>query len=296
MNSHAGPFPWPAGFRAAASLTFDVDAESAVLALDPSSGRRASLMSHQAYGPLAGVPRILSILEQHQIPATFFVPGYTAHRHPKVIRSIAAAGHEIGHHGYMHEPLTGVSEDAETGFLERGLEALAEVAGVTPTGYRAPMWELNYRSPRLLAAHGFRYDSSLMDGDVPYRLAAGESGDASLSLIELPIHWGLDDWEQYAYLPGVSGSGLIESPAKALEMWALELDAMHADGGHFILTAHPFLSGRPSRAAALERLITRMRDFGDLWIASLEEVAAHSESLSLPGRWLTPPEFDRPES
>ena len=73
------------------------------------------------------------------------------------------------------------------------------------------------------------------------------------------MSWGLDDWEQYAYLPGLTGSGLIESPAKALEMWTLELEAMYRLGAAFVLTCHPFLSGRPSRAEALELLIERMK-------------------------------------
>jgi peptidoglycan/xylan/chitin deacetylase (PgdA/CDA1 family) len=59
----------------------------------------------------------------------------------------------------------------------------------------------------------------------------------------------------------------------------------------FVLTAHPFLSGRPSRAAALERLIERMRSLDGLWIASLEEVAAYAESLNLPARQLSPPQL-----
>ena len=93
-----------------------------------------------------------------------------------------------------------------------------------------------------------------MDADRPYRLAAAEpgpDGHAAPWLVEIPIHWGLDDWEQYAYLPDLTGSGLIESPAKVMEMWRLERDATFAAGGCLVLTMHPFLSGRPSRAAAL---------------------------------------------
>lgn len=281
-----GRVTWPSGRRAAASFTFDVDAESVVLTADPSAASRASLMTHQAYGPRVGVPRILSILDRQQIPATFFVPGYTAVRHPAVIRDVVAAGHEVGHHGYLHELLTGVDEATEAGYLDRGLAALADVAGVRPAGYRAPMWELNYRSPRLLAERGFVYDSSLMDGDSPYRLEV-EGGGA---LVELPIHWGLDDWEQYAYLPGVSGSGLIEEPEKAIRLWAAELDATRLAGGHFVLTNHPFLSGRPARAAGLERLIVHAKELGDVWIAGLGEVAEHVSTLGLPARRLEPPE------
>ena len=130
-------------------------------------------MSHQAYGPLVGVPRLLGMLERHRIRSTFFVPGYTAHRYPAVVKDIVAAGHEVAHHGYLHEQPTAVSPEEEAANLDRGLQALEEVAGVRPVGYRAPMWDLSWRSPALLAERGFLYDSSLMDADVPYELAVG---------------------------------------------------------------------------------------------------------------------------
>ncbi|NUS59226.1 MAG: polysaccharide deacetylase, partial [Streptomycetaceae bacterium] len=78
----AGPVAWPDGAHAAASFSFDVDAESAVLSASPAAADRMSVMSHQAYGPLVGVPRLLDLLDRHRVRATFFVPGYTAHRHP----------------------------------------------------------------------------------------------------------------------------------------------------------------------------------------------------------------------
>ena len=76
-----------------------------------------------------------------------------------------------------------------------------------------------------------------------------------------------------ADVPGLTGSGLIESPAKALEMWTLELEAMHRLGAAFVLCCHPFLSGRPSRAEALGRLIERMKSLDGLWITTVGEVA-----------------------
>lgn len=291
-----GDFRWPDGRTAAAALTFDVDAESAILAYAPAAADRLGVMTHQAYGPRTGVPRLLRILAERELPATFFVPGYTVERWPDTIRSIRDAGHEIGHHGYLHEPL-GADEATEERYLLRGLAALDAVVGVRPVGYRAPMWETSYRTPGLLARNGFRYDSSLMDADRPYRLAAGPEPGAP-TLVEIPIHWGLDDWEQYAYLPDLTGSGLIESPAKVAEMWRLEAEASFAEGGCLVLTVHPFLSGRPSRAAALAGVLDgllRTRDQG-LWIATLGEIASHVESLDLapvvhdrphlPERWL----------
>ena len=100
--------------------------------------------------------------------------------------------------------------------------------------------------------------------------------------MEIPVQWALDDWEQYCYVPGVFGSGLIESPAKAAELWSLELAAMREERGCFVLTAHPFLSGRASRAAALGRIMAEATAAGDVWIAPLVEVADHVRELGLP--------------
>ena len=281
----ADPVRWPGEKASAASFSFDVDAESVVLAESPQAASRMSVMSHQAYGPLTGLPRLLRMLERHGVRSTFFVPGYTAHRHPDAIRSIVDAGHEIAHHGYLHEPLIDVDAKTEAEILDRGLDALEEVAGVRPAGYRAPMWELTYASPGLLAERGFLYDSSLMDADVPYELAV----DDSTSIVEIPIHWGLDDWEQYCYLPGISGSGLIESPAKAVELWRAEFEALRKEGGCFVLTSHPFLSGRPGRAAALEEFVEYVASLPDVWLAPMSDIARHVRGLSLQPRHLPRP-------
>lgn len=280
---------WPAGKRAAAAFTFDVDAESAVLWGNEAVGARMSVMSHQAYGPLVGIPRILDLLDEHQIRSTFFVPGHTADRYPQAIRSLVAAGHEIAHHGYLHEQPTQLTRDEEIDALDRGLAALDEVAGVRPVGYRAPMWDLSWHTPGLLAERGFLYDSSLMDADHPYELAVDSGG----SLVEIPIQWALDDWEQYCFLPDVSGTGLIESPRKARELWQLEFDGLRRVGGCWVLTNHPFLSGRPSRAFELGDLMRYVRGHSDVWVASLSEIAEHVRGLGLAPRSITPPEVPR---
>ena len=284
----AAPVAWPHGHRAAAAFTFDVDAESAVLSASPGSQGRAGVMSHQSYGPLVGVPRILAILARHGVTATFFVPGFSADRYPRVVCDILEAGHEVAHHGYLHESLEGVDADTEAGYLDRGLEALERITGARPVGYRAPMWEPTWNTARLLAERGFLYDSSFMDADVPYELAVAGVPDVS-SIVEIPIHWALDDWEQYCFLPGISGEGLIESPTKAEEIWTLELDAMREAAGCFVLTNHPFLTGRPSRAAVLDRMVGRAIQHGDIWVTSMGRIAEHVRSLGLVPRTVEPP-------
>lgn len=283
---------WPDGKTSAAAFTFDVDAESAFLWDTPDSVRRMGVMSHQAYGPLVGVPRLLNILDRRGIKATFFVPGYTAHRYPGTVRDIVAAGHEIGHHGYLHEQPSRLSVEQEIEALDAGLDALAEVAGVRPLGYRAPMWDPSWDTPRLLQERGFLYDSSLMDADEPYELRTED--DSQKSLIEIPVHWALDDWEQYCYLPDLSGAGLIETPEKAKELWISEFHGLREAKGCWVLTNHPFLSGRPGRAKSLELVMEEVLTTPGVWVASLEEIAQHTRDLGLTSRTIERPQLHSP--
>jgi peptidoglycan/xylan/chitin deacetylase (PgdA/CDA1 family) len=150
------------------------------------------------------------------------------------------------------------------------------------------MWELNYSTPELLAARGFVYDSSLMADDVPYRLAIS-ADPAAGSLIEIPPHWSLDDGEQYAWLPWIWDTAPIESPTKVTEMWGLDFAAAVDEGGCLVLTIHPCLSGRPGRAAALERLLERIVGTPGVWVATAGEVAAYAAQLDLPAVFHAPP-------
>jgi peptidoglycan/xylan/chitin deacetylase (PgdA/CDA1 family) len=258
---------WLRASAAAAVLSFDVDAESPILNRGRRYADNPGVMSHQAYGPLVGVPRILALLEEYRIRATFFVPGLTADRYPDVVERIAAAGHEVGHHSYAHKKPVGMSEPEERADFERALVTL-ERLGVRPQGYRAPGWEPAWRTPALVAEYGLVYDSSLMDDDRPYVLETGAG-----AIVELPVHWSLDDWEQYAYVPEPDVGGVIEAPSKVLELWRGELDAMRRYGCLFVLTMHPFLSGRPARVEALRALIEHAVGCGDVEFVAGAEVA-----------------------
>jgi peptidoglycan/xylan/chitin deacetylase (PgdA/CDA1 family) len=241
-----------------AILSFDVDAEAPILVEGRRYADNAGVMSHQAYGPRVGVPRILGLLAEYSLPATFFVPGLTADRYPQTVERILEAGHEVGHHSYAHFSPFDQDEAAERADFERALAALDRL-GVRPEGFRCPSWEPTWRTPALVAEYGLAYDSSLMDDDRPYLLET-PSGD----VVELPVHWSLDDWEQYAYLPRPPFKSAIESPQKVLDLWTSELDAMRRHGCLFVLTCHPFLSGRPHRTEVLRRLIEHALAAGDV--------------------------------
>jgi peptidoglycan/xylan/chitin deacetylase (PgdA/CDA1 family) len=250
-----------------AILSFDVDAETPILVAGRRYAGNAGVMSHQAYGPLVGVPRIIQLLQEYGLPATFFVPGLTAERYPQTLEQILAAGHEVGHHSYAHFSPFDQDEAAERADFERALATL-DGFGVEPEGFRCPSWEPAWRTPALVAEYGLAYDSSLMDSDRPYLLETGAG-----EIVELPVHWSLDDWEQYAYLPRPPFKSPIESPQKVLDLWTSELDAMRRYGCLFVLTCHPFLSGRPHRVEILRALIEHALAAGDVEFVEGREAA-----------------------
>jgi len=153
-------FAWPEGRRCAVMLCFDVDGETTALSEDPALAQRRTLMSQCEYGPRVGVPRLLGLLDHLQTPATFFVPAYIAEHHPRMVRAIVAAGHEIGLHGYLHEKLAGLDEAAEEAILIKSMDILSEVTGARAAGYRAPWFEINSWTPALLARHQIEYCAS----------------------------------------------------------------------------------------------------------------------------------------
>lgn len=108
--------------------------------------------------------RLLSILDQHQVKATFFVLGYVADQQPDLIEQIAAAGHELAVHGYYHRFVFKLTPEEFAEELDRSIEALYSITGVQPLGHRAPYFSINEQSSwafEILNSRGFRYDSSV---------------------------------------------------------------------------------------------------------------------------------------
>jgi peptidoglycan/xylan/chitin deacetylase (PgdA/CDA1 family) len=254
---------WHGDHRAVCVFSFDVDAESPILAHSAHYAEHAGQMTHQAFGPRVGVDRILAMLAEYNLKATFFVPGLTAERYPHVVEAALEGGHEVAHHSYTHRNASTMAPGEERADFERALKVLQHF-GVDVKGHRAGLWE----TPGLVAEYGLIYDSSLMDSDKPYVLELGDK-----KIAELCPHWSLDDWEQYAYLPAPNIGSVIESPLKVLEMWKYELEAQRRHQCLFMLTCHPFLSGRAGRLEALRSLIEFALSFDDVEILTAEQVA-----------------------
>jgi len=265
-------YRWPEGYQSAVVLSFDFDAESGFLFREPEKARRSlGGLEERRFGPRVGVDRILRMLDRLKLPSTFFIPGWTVEHHPAESKRIRDAGHEIGAHGNIHEAVGFLDAGEEEAIMRAQLAILRDQLGVRPTGYRSPSWDVNVWTPNILKAHGFLYDSSLMGNDVPYEVPTDRG-----PLIEVPVQWLLDDAPLFRHVYGATNA--IADPARVFDLWSREFAAMHRENGCFILTCHPFISGRASRIALLEELVGFMRKSRGVWFTTCEAIARwHAE-------------------
>jgi peptidoglycan-N-acetylglucosamine deacetylase len=262
----AGFEQWPDRADAAVALTFDVDGEAPWLGEGAEYERRLSTLSMGRFGPERGLARLLALLSEHEIPATFYVPGHTADNWPEVVPAILAGGHEVGHHGYLHLGTDGLDADKQRAELEQGLTAL-DAHGVKPAGYRSPGWELSPETLSMLAEFGFSYDSSLMADDRPYWSSSGGQ-----PLLELPGHWSLCDWPYFGWTP--YQGGLLADPAAVERIWLDEFESACDERRVVTYTMHPEAIGRGYLTRMLDRIITAMLERGRPWFATHAQIAA----------------------
>lgn len=269
----APAFAWPEGKKSALFIGFDVDAETAWIGNAPANVNRMVTTSHGGYDARVGIAKILDLLADLALPATFFIPGWTAEAHPAPCEAILKAGHEIGHHGYLHKLPDPDRLDEALDEIDRGLTALKARLGVVPVGYRAPSGE-NF--PELLAcltARGLRYSSSFRDDIRPYRhqLADGRPGP-----VEIPVNYAFDDWN--FGMTARSSPRSIFGRDMILPLWRDEFAATHDWGGVTTMVLHPQVSGRPMRWHLLRDFLAEVAARDDVWIATGAEITAHYEA------------------
>jgi peptidoglycan/xylan/chitin deacetylase (PgdA/CDA1 family) len=260
------PTAWPDGARCAVALSFDADHETNPLREGDESPMRVSA-GH--YGSRRGVPRIRALLARERLPVTFFYPAVSALLHPEEVRALAAEGHEIAIHSWIHERNTTLPYRAERELSLRAAEVLERLAGRPPVGMRTASWDFSPNTLSIIREMGLLYDSSLMADDDAYELLA--DGEPS-GIVELPPEWIRDD-AVYWNMQRFSGLRPYTPPSAVEEIFRAEFDGAFAEGGLFLLTLHPHISGHRSRIGVLERLIAYIKAAGKVWFATHEQVA-----------------------
>ena len=258
------PETWPNGARVAVLLSFDVDNEtieglrSGTISVGP--------LSNGEYGSRVALPRIVDLLDEEGIPASFFFPAWSLKLAPHQADIVQASDmHEIGVHGWIHESNSILDAVTEKRLLSQAVETLEQLTGVRPVGYRAPSWNFSPNTLSMIREMGFIYESSLMADDRPYELL--QNGEPT-GVVELPVEWILDDAPLFNPL-----GDRYSPPREVMQVWIDEFDRAWEESTMFLLTMHPHISGHRSRIIALEGLIDHIKAKGEVWFATHAEAA-----------------------
>lgn len=263
------PSSWPEGAKVAVGLSFDFDAETNALRDKIVS---PGIFSQGEYSARVAIPRILALLDQYRIPASFFVPAVSALLHEEEIKAILAKGrHEIGMHGWIHERNSLLSEEEEKELMQRSYNTLKKLTGKAPVGIRTPSWDFSLSTLKIIRELGLLYDSSLMADDRPYEIL--EDGQPT-GVVELPVEWLLDDYPYFGFSRYASIRPHI-APLDVFSIWAAEFDTAYQEGTLLILTMHPKIIGHRSRIDMLEKLIQHMLSYEKVWFATHEDIARY---------------------
>jgi peptidoglycan/xylan/chitin deacetylase (PgdA/CDA1 family) len=263
------PTVWPNRSKVAVALSFDTDTEAPLLRDGTTS---PTSLSASDYGAQSGMPRILAMLDKHQIPATFFMTAVDAMLHPEMVAAVQKSGrHEIGVHGWIHELTTRLTEAEEERLLDQSIAYLTKATGKKPVGYRAPSWAFSGATLDLLIKKGFLYDSSLQALDEPYEVM---SRGKNTGLIELAIDWTLTE------TPFLGQSGRMPSPELLYGLYRDEFDGAYNEGTMFVLTLHPYLSGHRAPMKHLEQFVAYMKSKPGVWFATGAQIANYVKTAT----------------
>ena len=263
---------WPDGKQSAAMLCVMLDAEFIWLSMDSHKYDTPKHRSMGEYGPKRGVDRILSVLKEYNVKATFFTPAVFTEKYPEVLQRVIDAGHEIALHGYRHEDFTKMSATQQKEILKKGSDLLQQITGKQPAGFRLPEGGCTEETLSLIYQAGFRYDNSFFDHDIPYSVVLdGKKTD----LIEIPIRWELIDFPYLAWGDSFPASNdRVAIYDDVLDNWLRELEASYDGGYCYVLSVTPQTIGSPGRMFMLRTILEKLSR-RNIWIATGEEIANH---------------------
>ena len=241
-----------------------------------------------------GSMRLLTLFERWGVKTTWFIPGHSIETFPEQMAAVAAAGHEIGIHGYSHENPIEMTPEQEEAVLDRCIDLVTKLSGKRPTGYVAPWWEFSPVSNELLLKKGIKYDHSLMHKDYePYYVRVGDTWTKidytkhpadwmhplrrgqETDLIEIPASWYLDDLPPMMFIKKAPNSHGFVNPRDIEQIWRDQFDWVYREMDYavFPITIHPDVAGRPQVLMMLERLYAYMASHPGVRFATLDEMA-----------------------
>ncbi len=254
---------WPRNERVAVFLTFDFQGGEDVKP-DKNGILNYEMWSQGEYGPHHAIYRILRILKEEAVSATFITCGAIAERYPEAVKAIVDHGHMVEGHGYNHEIARYLPRNEETEIMRKAVAMIEQRAGSRPYGWRSCTQSTN--TIELLMEHGFQYNTNCFHEEYPFLFEK----DGKF-LVELPRQ-PFGDGTLFGHRHGEYGN-----PHHGLETWKAYFDEMFEESAlkpkYVPFTCHPYIIGRPGRTLALRGIIQHMKKSGSVWFANGRELS-----------------------
>jgi peptidoglycan-N-acetylglucosamine deacetylase len=220
-----------------------------------------------------GYPRLLALLAELELRGTFFIEGWNALHHADRIEHLAARGHEVGLHGWVHERFASLPALRAEQLLYDGTAAFERI-GLRPAGFRAPGALRGEHTIPVLQRLRFRYDSSAGERQDPHAqpalLAAG--------LAHIPWREEMVDSIQY-----LRHRERPRTPAELEALWRQHIDRAASTGATLTIVIHAFVSGvDDERFAVVRRILTHARERTDLEFTTAGRLAERVLSANKP--------------
>ncbi|TCT00583.1 polysaccharide deacetylase family protein [Aquabacter spiritensis] len=270
-------FRWPGGRHVAVvfNLAYEAWSDGKAPGIGPMGNPLppgtfdANALSWGSYGAVAGIERLLRILDRNKLTASAMVSGVFAERNPEQVRAIFGAGHEIVAHSYAQDIIpAGLTEAENRDNVVRTTQALAAITGTRPRGWMSPRGTAGLDTMRVLVDEGYAWQGDVLDTDAPY-LQTFENGD----IVAVPFNMEIND------LPHAMRFG--RTPAQFLALFDDFLShTLKVDDGAVMIdvTAHAHCYGRPGGAWAYEAIAQRVAGRDDVYVATRGEIAAHTRA------------------
>jgi allantoinase len=280
--------PWPNGANLALSIVVNVEEGSELTIADGDRGpdpvdelgihlkravRNFGNESNYRYGIRAGAPRVLRLLREYQIPATFTAAALSLERAPELAQAIATDGHEACSHGWRWVTQDRMDEQTERRFIQDAFESIRNTVGTAPSGWLSRYMHTP-RTRQLLAEAGFSYHMDDYSDDVPF-------WDTSVTPPMLVLPYALDSNDMKMWTaPSLTPAAWLEYAIDTFE-WLL---AEGRDSPRMMsLGVHLRIIGRPGRIGYFEKFIQHVRNRSNVWIATRLDIAkAYTQAFPAP--------------
>lgn len=220
--------------------------------------------SNYQYGLKAGAPRIMKLLGDRGMRATFTAAGLALERAPDLAKAIAAGGHETCSHGWRWIHQFQMDEDAERDFIRKAVASIEKATGTRPTGWLS-RYLLTDNTRRLLVEEGFTYHMDDYSDDVPFWDKSYEK-----PIVILPYTLDSNDMKMWT-APSLTPADWLEYAIDTFEWLYRE----GADAARMMsLGIHLRIIGRPGRIGYFEKFLDHVAARPGVWIATRQEIAA----------------------